>query len=82
MTPKANRVLQWLRRLICIIGGGAAAYVLVFVIGMVAESPLDEAVIREVLFLWSPAASVIGGAVGAFIVMRAENLERVESKGN
>lgn len=79
MKLPAKNGFGWLRRLICILGGGAAGYVVVFVSGLISMSgildkPTNEALTR-LIAIWSPAGAVGGCVIGALIVFRAERLE-------
>jgi hypothetical protein len=75
MTPPPKKTSVWLRRIVCIVGGGTAAYVAVFVWGVASHRTVDESSLTLLLALWSPIGGAVGCAVGALIVFRAERLE-------
>jgi hypothetical protein len=61
----------WLRRLVCIFGGGATAVVMVFLKGIFSHRPLDDG-----FYLWGCSiAGAVGAIVGTLIVFRAERQE-------
>jgi hypothetical protein len=72
---RSSPIRLWLRRTVCILGGGAAAYAAVFVVGLISYRPADEAALTRLLAMWAPAGAFVGCVVGALVVLRAERLE-------
>jgi hypothetical protein len=76
MAGPKSKFGKWLRRAICIVGGGVAAAVAVFVYAITMKpitGTLEERV--RMMAVGCPIAAVIGAGVGALIVFRAERLE-------